>query len=105
MRSTPTLRACYQLVAKDEHQWAVFGSRRTEVDATASKAFLPIKRDHNQGSFKPNRKKGKKDTGGQVEHCNFCGKDGHNRDGFFNVLNIWSGGQERETKLNQSCIY
>ena len=94
MQPIPTLGASYHLVAEDEQQRAISGSRRTEMDAAAFQAFHPNRRDQNQTSQRPARKEWKKEVEGKNEHCDFCGKDGHNRDGCFKRIGYpewWPG--------------
>ncbi|KAI3516445.1 hypothetical protein L1887_15360 [Cichorium endivia] len=106
MQPTPTLGACYHLVAEDEQQRAVTASRRTTNDSTAFQAFIPTKRDQNQTPPKTVRKEGKKEVGTQAESCNFCGREGHKRDGCFKLIGYpdWWPGKGKQTKPKAACV-
>ncbi|KAI3523164.1 hypothetical protein L1887_01221 [Cichorium endivia] len=82
MKPVPTLGEAYHLVAEDEQQRAVSTGKRTTSETAAFQAYT--KRDGtgwSQTKMAPrNNKRGGNE---KTEQCDFCGKDGHNRDGCF----------------------
>ncbi|XP_076943735.1 uncharacterized protein LOC143614086 [Bidens hawaiensis] len=85
MKPIPTLLEAYRLVYEDEQQRAVSTGKKTNTDSAAFQAFM--KRDgaaaaHNQNGPKNN----KRIIVDKAEHCDFCGKDGHNRDVCFKLV-------------------
>ncbi|KAL9996373.1 putative retrotransposon Copia-like protein [Helianthus debilis subsp. tardiflorus] len=108
MQPLPSLGTAYHLVADDEQQRAVSGVKRPTTDATAFQAFIPKNRDQKQPQSKFTRKDGKRNVGEQVEHCDFCGKDGHNKDGCFKRIGYpewWPGKVKQEkTTPRAACV-
>ncbi|KAF5784023.1 putative RNA-directed DNA polymerase [Helianthus annuus] len=99
MKPVPVLSEAYHLVAEDEQQRAVSTGKRTNTDSAAFQASM--KRD---GSVATQNRSGpktnKKPNNDKLEHCDFCGKDGHNRDGCFKRIGYpewWPG----KTKLDK----
>ncbi|XP_076945548.1 uncharacterized protein LOC143616670 [Bidens hawaiensis] len=85
MQPTPTLGAAYHMVYDDKQQKVVSGFRRIANDSAAFHAFVPKKRDLNM----PNKivqNDQKISAGNRLEHCDHCGKDGHNKDGCFKLV-------------------
>ncbi|XP_023734446.1 uncharacterized protein LOC111882319 [Lactuca sativa] len=82
MKPIPTLGEAYHLVAEDEQQRAVSTGKRTNSETVVFQAH--IKRDANVWSQrKMGPRNGKRGGNDKVEHCDFCGKYGHTRDGCF----------------------
>ena len=107
MNPIPTLGMAYHLVSEDEQQRNVATGKKPTSDAAAFQAFIPSKRDNYQRASKNNLKECKRNFGDQVEHCTFCGKDGHNRDGCFKRIGYpswWPGkGTKREKTQPRSA--
>ncbi|KAI3692240.1 hypothetical protein L6452_32053 [Arctium lappa] len=118
MKPTPTLGTAYHLVAEDEQQRSISGSKRPLGETAAFQAFLQGKRDNpatnsNKSSKKyekgePYVKNEKGGTTDKPEHCTHCGKDGHNRDGCFKRIGYheWWPGKERKDnkKPKAACV-
>ncbi|KAM0029215.1 putative RNA-directed DNA polymerase [Helianthus debilis subsp. tardiflorus] len=98
-KPTPTLGNAYHLVAEDGQQRSITGGRRIVNEAAAFQAT--VKR--NAGSSKTIQKD-EKPTG----HCDFCGRDGHTRDGCFKRIGYpewWPGKNKREkSRPRAACI-
>ncbi|KAF5815747.1 putative RNA-directed DNA polymerase [Helianthus annuus] len=78
MKPIPSLGEAYHLVSEDEQQKVVSMGKRTNTDTAAFQAFM--KKDGAAGTQNRNTSKNSKKTADdKVEHCVFCGKDGHNR--------------------------
>ncbi|XP_076914078.1 uncharacterized protein LOC143572951 [Bidens hawaiensis] len=81
----PNLNNAYHLVAEDERQRSIsFEKKPTE--SAAFKVSLPNRREGNSSREAPKRDKATmKETkrNDLVDHCTFCGKDGHNKEGCF----------------------
>ncbi|KAJ0546331.1 hypothetical protein HanIR_Chr08g0359701 [Helianthus annuus] len=107
MQPTPSLGTAYHLVAEDEQQRAISGTKRP-TDATAFQAYVPPKKEQNQtqSRFKP--KDGKRNGGEHVEHCDFCGENGHNKEGCFKRIGYpewWPGkGKQERMKPKAACV-
>ncbi|KAM0043325.1 putative RNA-directed DNA polymerase [Helianthus debilis subsp. tardiflorus] len=108
MQPIPSLGAAYHLVADDEQQRAVSGTKRPTSDAAAFQAHVPIRRDKNQSQNRVKQKDGKRSGTEEIEHCTFCGKDGHNRDGCFKRIGYpewWPGkGKQDSVKPKAACV-
>uniref|UniRef100_A0A251UYU1 Putative GAG-pre-integrase domain, Gag-polypeptide of LTR copia-type n=1 Tax=Helianthus annuus TaxID=4232 RepID=A0A251UYU1_HELAN len=106
MNPTPTLTNAYHLVAEDERQRAITSERRPSTDAVAFKAFVPGRRENNSSQRRD--KPASKDVKHAADHCTFCGKDGHTRDGCFKLIGFpewWPGNRKREeTKPKVACV-
>ncbi|KAD7480469.1 hypothetical protein E3N88_03605 [Mikania micrantha] len=89
----------------NEQQRAVSGSKKPVADGAAFQAYVPAKRDDNQPRNETEQRDGKQGFGEQGQHCNFCGKDGHSRDGCFKRVGYpdwWPGkGKQEKRKPNQ----
>ena len=99
MNPIPSLGNAYHLVAEDERQRAISADKKPAVEAAAFKTHTPMRREGNQNQKrdKPVQKEVKR--GDVVEHCTFCGKDGHSRDGCFKRIGYpewWPGNKKRE---------
>ncbi|KAJ0488998.1 putative retrotransposon Copia-like protein [Helianthus annuus] len=108
MKPTPSLGIAYHLVADDEQQRAVSGIKRHDSDAAAFQAYVPTKRDQIQPQNRSKQRDGKRSNGDQVEHCTFCNKDGHNKDGCFKRIGYpewWPGkGKQEKAKPKAACV-
>lgn len=108
MKPVPTLGSAYHLVAEDERQRAITTEKKPTIESAAFKAFVPTKREGflNQRRDKPTNKDTKRSD--IVEHCTFCGKDGHSREGCFKRIGYpewWPGNKKREEiKPKAACI-
>ncbi|XP_023760471.1 uncharacterized protein LOC111908914 [Lactuca sativa] len=87
MKPTPSLGTVYHLVAEDEQQRAVSVSKQTNTEAATFQTYTPgrkeITTDFNCQKKKSAPKDIKRAIGEEVEHCNHCGKNGHNTDRCF----------------------
>ncbi|XP_023740488.1 uncharacterized protein LOC111888542 [Lactuca sativa] len=81
MSPIPTLRTAYHIIAKDEQQRAIFANKRTAIDSAAFQAFPPSRPEDfsTQKWNKSTQKDVKNPNNSELEHCEFCGRDGHNR--------------------------
>ena len=93
MKPIPTLGEAYHLVAEDEQQRAISTGKRTNSETATFQAH--IKHDADVWSQrKMGPRNGKRGGNDKVEHCDFCGKDGHTRDGCFKRIGYpewWPG--------------
>lgn len=85
MNPTPTLVTAYHLVTEDEHQRSILDHKRTTMDFAAFQAFTPSRREKfsTQKRNKSVQKNVKHSNNSELEHCDFCGRDGHNPEGCF----------------------
>ncbi|KAJ0846074.1 putative RNA-directed DNA polymerase [Helianthus annuus] len=108
MNPIPSLGNAYHLVAEDEQQRAISGTKRPSSDSVAFQAYVPAKRDQNQSQNRAKQKDMKRSNGEPVEHCTFCGKDGHNKDGCFKRIGYpewWPGkGKQDKPKPSVACV-
>ncbi|XP_021987272.1 uncharacterized protein LOC110883920 [Helianthus annuus] len=116
MSPTPTLGNAYRLVSEDEKHRAIVADKVTHNKSAAFKAFIPSKSDNNPGSKRDKQPVPKEDkrTGladkrtDTAEHCTYCGRNGHNRDGCFKLVGYpewWSGNKRRdEAKPKATCV-
>ncbi|KAJ9552386.1 hypothetical protein OSB04_016431 [Centaurea solstitialis] len=97
-----------QILAEDERQRAITGDKRPSMETAAFKAFVPSKRDGNpeQQKGRLNQKPTKREV--ETQHCTFCNKDGHNRDGCIKRIGYpewWPGkGKIDKDKPTAACI-
>ncbi|KAI3678255.1 hypothetical protein L6452_37540 [Arctium lappa] len=106
MKPIPTLDEAYHLVAEDEQQRAVSEGRKTNTETAAFQAFM--RRDGaTNGQSRTGSRNGKRTTNDKVEHCDFCGKDGHNRDGCFKCIGYpeWWPGKGKTDKGRVKVAY
>ncbi|KAJ0928320.1 putative retrotransposon gag domain, retrotransposon Copia-like protein [Helianthus annuus] len=98
MQPIPTLGSAYHLVADDEQQRAVAGNKKVSTENSAFQAYVPNKR--NMSANKSFRKDPKRNTGEPVDHCDFCDKDGHKKEGCFKRIGYpdWWPGKGKQTK-------
>ncbi|GKE60426.1 putative RNA-directed DNA polymerase [Tanacetum coccineum] len=82
MNPVPSLGNAYHLVAEDEQQRAIAGTKRPSSDSVAFQAQVTAKRDQSR----PKQKDVKRSSSKPVGNCTNCGKDGHNRDGCFELI-------------------
>ncbi|XP_076905318.1 uncharacterized protein LOC143561047 [Bidens hawaiensis] len=108
MQPIPSLNTAYHLVFDDEQQRSISSQRRPTIDSTAFQAFVPKKKDQSSSQNKFSHKDGKHSFGEQVKHCDFCGKDGHNKDSCFKRIGYpewWSGkGKQEKRKPSAACV-
>ncbi|XP_022008139.1 uncharacterized protein LOC110907465 [Helianthus annuus] len=97
MKPTPSLGTAYHLVAEDEQQRAITSGRRSTVDAAAFQAFIPKRKDQNVSQSKVGKKDGKRTEVERLEHCDYCGKDGHVQEGCFKKIGYpkWCPGKAK----------
>ncbi|MFS7957032.1 putative RNA-directed DNA polymerase [Helianthus anomalus] len=105
LKLTPNLGSAYHLVAEDERQRLITTERRSGAETVAFKAHVPGRRD---GGHRRD-KTGSKERGEAVEHCDFCDRDGHNRNGCFKRIGYpdwWPGnkGKREEAKPKAACV-
>ncbi|KAD6454947.1 hypothetical protein E3N88_09653 [Mikania micrantha] len=86
----PSLGNAYHLVAQDEQQRSITGGKKILNEASAFHASM-------KRNTRPNKvmQKDEKPTG----HCDFCGRDGHTRDGCFKRIGYpewWPGKNKHE---------
>ncbi|GKB09683.1 putative RNA-directed DNA polymerase [Tanacetum coccineum] len=104
MNPVPSLGNAYHLVAEDEQQRAIAGTKRPSSDSVAFQAQVTAKRDQSR----PKQKDVKRSSSKPVGNCTNCGKDGHNRDGCFELIGYpdwWPGkGKQDKAKLSAACV-
>jgi hypothetical protein len=87
LKPTPTLGTAHHLVAEDEQQRSISGTKRPVGEPAAFQVFFQGKHDgvtsNTNKGFKKIEKGG---TIEKLEHCTHCGKDGHSRDGCFKII-------------------
>ncbi|KAK1416343.1 hypothetical protein QVD17_32133 [Tagetes erecta] len=98
MTPTPNLSTSYHLVAEDEQQRAITTTKRPTQEATAFQASYQGRRE---GSRNKQHDKGwqKNSSSDKNEHCTFCDRDGHNRDGCFKRIGYpewWPGNGKKD---------
>ncbi|KAJ0835083.1 putative retrotransposon Copia-like protein [Helianthus annuus] len=97
MKPTPSLNNAYHMVAENELQRNMTGKKAT-FEAAAFQVSQNKKEQ--QPSKRPTEKAEKSSSMSRTEHCTFCGKDGHNKDGCFKRIGYpewWPGKTKRET--------
>ncbi|KAM0024146.1 putative transcription factor interactor and regulator CCHC(Zn) family [Helianthus debilis subsp. tardiflorus] len=107
MKPMPSLGKACHLVSEYEQQKVVSMSNKANTDTAAFQAFM--KKDGAAGTHNRNiSKSSKKAPDEKVEHCFFCGKDGHNRDGCFKRIRYpewWPGkGKTEKEKAMVGCV-
>ncbi|PWA82672.1 GAG-pre-integrase domain, Gag-polypeptide of LTR copia-type [Artemisia annua] len=104
MNPVPSLGNAYHLVAEDEQQRAIAGTKRPSSDSVAFQAQVTAKRDQSR----PKQKDVKRSSSKPVGNCTNCGKDGHNRDGCFELIGYpdwWPGkGKQDKAKPSAACV-
>ena len=99
-KRTTTLGTNYHLVVEDEQQRVISATRKTVHDVDSFQTFTFSR----QGPTKNKRsvKETKRVNNNQEsEHCTFCGKNGHNKEGCFKKIGypvLWpmKGKKEKE---------
>ncbi|XP_076921790.1 uncharacterized protein LOC143583356 [Bidens hawaiensis] len=91
MQPIPPLNTAYLLVFEDKQLRVISSQRRPAIDSTAFQAFVPKKKDQSSLQNKFSHKDSKHGFGEQVKHCDFYGKDGHNRYSCFKRIGIQNG--------------
>ncbi|KAI3714737.1 hypothetical protein L6452_21696 [Arctium lappa] len=106
MKPTPSLGTAYHLVAEDEQQRAISSAKKPAIEPAAFQSYVPGKRDSNQQT-RSVAKGGKRGMGEPDEHCNFCGKDGHNREGCFKRIGYpdWWPGKGKQDKPKRRAAF
>lgn len=78
------LGTMYHLVAENDKQIAISVLKISNAEATAFQTFTPRQRDptidSNQQRKKFVQKDAKRGNNDEPEQCNFCGKNGHNKE-------------------------
>ncbi|KAM0044971.1 putative RNA-directed DNA polymerase [Helianthus debilis subsp. tardiflorus] len=95
MKPTPSLSNAYHMVAEDEQQRNVATGKKIATESVAFQASQTGRKD-SQPQKKP-WQKNEKDN--KAEHCTFCGRDGHNREGCFKRVGYpdwWPGKGKKE---------
>ncbi|GKA95037.1 putative RNA-directed DNA polymerase [Tanacetum coccineum] len=82
MKPTPSLSNSYHMVGEDEHQRNVTIGKKT----TTEMAALQVNRKENQPQKKSWQKNEKGGSASKTENCTNCGKDGHSREGCFELI-------------------
>lgn len=107
-KPTPGLGTAYHLVAEDERQRMITEEKKSTMEAAAFKAFVP-KRENlssNQQKAKTYSKTPKREE--EAQHCTFCDRGGHNRDGCFKLVGYpewWPGKTKSDKgKPKASCV-
>ncbi|XP_076931784.1 uncharacterized protein LOC143597057 [Bidens hawaiensis] len=96
MSPTSSLGNAFHLVSEDESQRNISANRRSPTESAAFKTFMSGRPGTSAGSRREKSASKENKHNDVVEHCNFCGKDGHNRDGCFKRIG-YPGGQETKT--------
>ncbi|KAJ0860142.1 putative RNA-directed DNA polymerase [Helianthus annuus] len=108
MSPTPTLGAAYHLVSEDEQQRLVATGKKVITDSAAFQVSTGPRREQTQRPSKTSQKEVKRNSNDPVEHCVFCGKDGHNRDGCFKRIGYpewWPGKKgEKAKSRTAACV-
>ncbi|KAJ9566378.1 hypothetical protein OSB04_002344 [Centaurea solstitialis] len=108
MSPVPSLGNAYHLVAEDERQRTISGDKKPVTESAAFRTFTHGRKEGNSNHQRdrPTIKDNKRSE--VVEHCTFCGKDGHNREGCFKRVGYpdwWPGNKKRdESKPKAACI-
>ncbi|XP_076940576.1 uncharacterized protein LOC143609813 [Bidens hawaiensis] len=106
MQPMPNLNVAFHLVYEDEQQRQITIPRKPSKEAAAFQASFPRREVSQQkrGSQK-NEKLGLVD---KTDHCTFCGRDGHNREGCFKRIGYpewWPGkGKKENTKPKDALV-
>ncbi|MFS7965118.1 hypothetical protein Hanom_Chr08g00758341 [Helianthus anomalus] len=102
MKPTPNLGAAYHLVTEDEQQRAIATTKRPVQDVAAFQTSYQARREgnRNQQHEKGWAKTGKNSLNDKVEHCDHCGRDGHNKEGCFKIIGYpeWWPGKGKKDK-------
>ncbi|KAJ9538193.1 hypothetical protein OSB04_030926 [Centaurea solstitialis] len=109
MKPTPNLRTTYHLVAEDEQQRLIASAKRPSQEATAFQASHQGRRDTNRNfqTEKTWQKTERNIQNNKSEHCSFCGRDGHNRDGCFKRIGYpewWPGNGKKERSKPKAAM-
>ncbi|KAM0021620.1 putative RNA-directed DNA polymerase [Helianthus debilis subsp. tardiflorus] len=105
MQPIPGLGSVYRLVADDEQQRVITGTKRP-TDAAAFQASFSAKQSPGQSHIKF-VKETKKGIGSEpVDHCDHCGKDGHKKSGCFKIIGYpeWWIGKGKETSKPKAAF-
>ncbi|KAF5776249.1 putative RNA-directed DNA polymerase [Helianthus annuus] len=111
MKINPTLGEAYRLASEDEQQRTISATNRPRVEAAAFQATTTQPRKDpatTQLRYKGAQKEQKRNTGGEIDHCTFCGRDGHKREGCFKLIGYpewWPGKTKQEKpKPKAACV-
>ncbi|PWA64814.1 gag-polypeptide of LTR copia-type [Artemisia annua] len=99
----PSLGAAYHMVAEDERQRTITSEGRTPPETAAFKAAQ--KKESFSGQNK--EKGGSKAVRDVHKHCTWCNKDGHNREGCFELIGYpewWPGKKGEKVKGKAACV-
>ncbi|KAM0026082.1 putative RNA-directed DNA polymerase [Helianthus debilis subsp. tardiflorus] len=100
-KPVPSLGTAYHLVAEDERQRNISNEGRMQPEPAAFKAaqrWLAGRNKEKNGS-----KIGKESN----EHCTFCDRDGHKREGCFKLIGYpewWQGKKGEKAKAKAACV-
>ncbi|KAM0024788.1 putative RNA-directed DNA polymerase [Helianthus debilis subsp. tardiflorus] len=97
MKPTPSLSNAYHMVAEDEQQRNVTTGKKIVTEPAAFQTFQNNRKDSQPQKAK-SWQKNEKDS--KAEHCTFCGRDGHNREGCFKRIGYpewWPGKTKKES--------
>ncbi|KAM0005509.1 putative retrotransposon gag domain-containing protein [Helianthus debilis subsp. tardiflorus] len=105
MKPSPTLREAYRLASEDEQQRSITESRERNIEPAAFQTHSQGKRDNfnKRGNYKEGsgQKDHKRAGDTKQDHCTFCGRDGHKREGCFKVIGYpdwWPGKSKTENQ-------
>ncbi|KAJ0457906.1 putative transcription factor interactor and regulator CCHC(Zn) family [Helianthus annuus] len=104
-KPTLTLGVAYHMVAEDERQRAISNENRVAPESAAFKAFQKREGNISQTKEKYTTKQGRE--GKENDHCTFCGKDGHKREGCFKLVGYpdwWPGKKGDKAKPKAACV-
>ncbi|MFS8004213.1 putative RNA-directed DNA polymerase [Helianthus anomalus] len=97
----PSLTAAYHMVHDDEKQRAVSNENKNNIESAAFKAFQKREGNHNK------EKGGAKGPRDGNDHCSFCNRDGHKKEGCFKLVGYpdwWPGKKGEKTKGKATCV-
>ncbi|KAK1440796.1 hypothetical protein QVD17_06628 [Tagetes erecta] len=105
MNPTPSLGTAYHLVAEDEQQRAISGGKKTNAEVAAFQAYTP---NSSTQINKSTHRDSKRNQNDRSEHCDLCGRDGHNKEGCFKKIGYpewWPGkGKRDKVKARAACV-
>ncbi|GJU66909.1 putative RNA-directed DNA polymerase [Tanacetum coccineum] len=108
IKPTPTLGEAYRLASEEEQQRQITMMKRTQVEPAA---FKTQGRQEGSSNFQRNNKRvlkePKRTTTEGIDNCTNCGKDGHKRDGCFELIGYpeWWPGKAKVDKEKRKAAY
>lgn len=109
-KPNPTLGTAYHLISEDEQQRAISATKKPTQEVVAFQSSgnrrewgSDLTSQRNKGMAKD----AKRNSSDEVEHCTFCGRSGHNKEGCFKRIGYpkwWPGKGKKDNVKSKAAV-